>query len=348
MSNRILFGEPIELELPEEMLPLSDLIVPDLKTKSLRETRFQVYIIRNVFRQIVNHLSENSQIETGGVLIGQAFRCIDKPNIQFVVIIGAIRQDSANRGTGYFTVGPGDIARARTEMENQYPGLTCVGWYHSHPGHGVFLSGQDMTIVRSIYNAEWHVALVIDPQRREAAFFRGSAGERLAGWLELNNKPKSIEVISAYNRAIEAQSAGDHRQIEKFKEWLVSKTNHPELSHWVQAKRYQNLSLEMQFPIHDSERQEDFRKGSESAAPASEPSEGKLTVGYQEMKELEEIKNKYSSQRKPGFSPTPLTRLFGIVDLAIGIKQSFQNPRTHVLGSTSGQLQDIGDRDSKK
>jgi proteasome lid subunit RPN8/RPN11 len=39
-----------------------------------------------------------------------------------------------------------------------------VGWYHSHPGFGIFLSSSDEFIQRSFFsNRLWYIALVVDP-----------------------------------------------------------------------------------------------------------------------------------------------------------------------------------------
>lgn len=242
MSERIQFGEPIEFQLPEEKLPPEVLLIPKAENEQLRQQSFQVYIVQSVFDQIWEHLVEEPRLESGGMLIGYPFRRLDAPKTLFVVIVGGVRQDSHNRSVGHFTVGPREIAQARLEIEQQYPGLVSVGWYHSHPGHGVFLSGQDMQIVESIYNAAWHLALVVDPHRGDAAFFRGARGERLPAWLELRKKPLGIEAIALYNRAMEANEGGNTRRLEDFKEWLI-RTRSPELHHWQERGVYQTLRL---------------------------------------------------------------------------------------------------------
>jgi proteasome lid subunit RPN8/RPN11 len=54
------------------------------------------------------------------------------------------------------------------------PGI--IGWYHSHPGHGVFLSGKDRATQATWFTLPWHIALVVDPLRHEAAAFAGPEG----------------------------------------------------------------------------------------------------------------------------------------------------------------------------
>lgn len=236
----IRFGEPVEPPVPEEKLPPERLLIPTPGYQRRRSDPFQVYIVKDVLEKVWGHVRKYPRIESGGVLIGHPFREISDPTITFIIIVGAIRQDSTNRSAGHFTVGPREIAAARAIMEQRHPGLVPVGWYHSHPGHGVFLSGQDMQIVRSIYNAEWQVALVLDPYRGESAFFRGSKGERLPGWLEIGKSPIIVEAIAKYNESMEAYYAGDAEKLEHFKRWA---SRSRELSHWRAKRRYQNLSL---------------------------------------------------------------------------------------------------------
>ena len=47
----------------------------------------------------------------------------------------------------------------------------CVGWWHSHPGFGCFLSHIDIATQNGIFYQPYHVALVVDPLRNEIAFF---------------------------------------------------------------------------------------------------------------------------------------------------------------------------------
>jgi proteasome lid subunit RPN8/RPN11 len=244
MKQRIRFGKPFELSLPEEMLPPHDLIIPDSGTHQRRSENFQIYIVDHVFGNIWNHLESNPQVEAGGLLVGHPFKCLDDPDTTFVVITGAIRQDSDNRSVGHFTVGPHDIAAAREKLEEAYPGLVVVGWYHSHPGHGVFLSGQDMQIVGSIYNADWHVALVVDPQQGragKAAFFHGPAGQRLSGWIELKKIPIFVTAMELYN---ELQEMLAQVQMEAARDLLIKLErfeSDPDLIHWHKRGGYRDI-----------------------------------------------------------------------------------------------------------
>lgn len=240
MNKKIHFGEPYTPHLPKEKLPFAQQLVRSTVPVP-QQRKFQIYILREAWEQIMRHLNDNVNVECGGVLVGHPFRNLDDPDMTFVVITEAIAQNTSNHSVAHFTVGPKEIEITRNEMQKRCPGLVCVGWYHSHPGHGVFLSGQDMQIVRSIYDAEWHLALVVDPKRSEAAFFRGPEGERFHDWTEISAIPQTVRAISWYNQAREAAENGDPRKLERLKQWLL---NIPELSHWHSLGKYQDLELE--------------------------------------------------------------------------------------------------------
>jgi nucleoid-associated protein YgaU len=56
-------------------------------------------------------------------------------------------------------------------VDNDYPSMRIVGWYHTHPGFGLFLSEQDQFSHRSFFSDPRMVALVVDPKAGEAGWF---------------------------------------------------------------------------------------------------------------------------------------------------------------------------------
>lgn len=67
-------------------------------------------------------------------------------------------------------------ALTRTAAQ-QYPDDVVVGWHHTHPGLGVFLSPHDLFLHRHFFSEPWQVALVVDPRRCEFGFFQWRQGE---------------------------------------------------------------------------------------------------------------------------------------------------------------------------
>ena len=59
------------------------------------------------------------------------------------------------------------------KLHERYPDETAVivGWYHTHPGFGIFLSGMDLFIHQNFFTQIWHVAFVLDPRAKTSGFF---------------------------------------------------------------------------------------------------------------------------------------------------------------------------------
>jgi proteasome lid subunit RPN8/RPN11 len=58
----------------------------------------------------------------------------------------------------------------------RHPELEIVGWYHTHPGLGIFLSEQDLFVAGHFFPAPYQLSLVIDPIRSLAGAFYMAAG----------------------------------------------------------------------------------------------------------------------------------------------------------------------------
>lgn len=53
-----------------------------------------------------------------------------------------------------------------------------VGWYHSHPGYGCFMSGTDQQTQMAGFSERFHVALVVDPVKKQMMAFRMARGSK--------------------------------------------------------------------------------------------------------------------------------------------------------------------------
>ncbi|MEL6671106.1 MAG: hypothetical protein AAFR61_02910 [Bacteroidota bacterium] len=48
------------------------------------------------------------------------------------------------------------------EVKDRYPNLQTIGWFHTHPGHGLFLSKPDLKIQEGFFRKPYQLALEID------------------------------------------------------------------------------------------------------------------------------------------------------------------------------------------
>ncbi len=59
------------------------------------------------------------------------------------------------------------------DIQDQYPNDTAVGWFHTHPGHGLFLSKPDLVIQEQFFGEPYQFAMEIDSltEKLDTAFF---------------------------------------------------------------------------------------------------------------------------------------------------------------------------------
>jgi hypothetical protein len=67
--------------------------------------------------------------------------------------------------------------RIHEEKDRKYSGQAIVGWYHSHPGFGVFLSDHDLFIHKHFFSDPGNLAWVYDPHSDEEGCFGWNGGE---------------------------------------------------------------------------------------------------------------------------------------------------------------------------
>ncbi len=137
-----------------------------------------IFVDLDVMRELESHALDNINVELGGVLLGD--QLVDAEGNPFVVVRDSLRAEhyQATRGSFKFTH---ETWEAITRQRDQFPEkFAIVGWYHTHPGWGVFLSDMDMFICNHFFNRPLDVALVIDPVRDDRGWFTWSQESRPA------------------------------------------------------------------------------------------------------------------------------------------------------------------------
>jgi len=110
------------------------------------------------------HAGEQLENEVGGFLIG--FLGEDG-----LTVTHAVPAREAVGSAAQLTFPPEAWTAVLATIEERNQGERLVGWYHSHPGHGVFLSAYDQFIHTQFFPEEGQIAIVIDPQTGEEGVF---------------------------------------------------------------------------------------------------------------------------------------------------------------------------------
>lgn len=82
------------------------------------------------------------------------------------------------------------------KIEKMHSGEKIVGWIHTHPNYGIFLSNYDLFIQENFFNMPFQVAYVIDPIQNIRGFFQWKNGkiEKLKGYNIYDEVGKPIKI----------------------------------------------------------------------------------------------------------------------------------------------------------
>ncbi|MEO6435732.1 MAG: Mov34/MPN/PAD-1 family protein [Tepidisphaeraceae bacterium] len=138
-----------------------------------RATRRSVIIKQSVLNDVYDHGRGAPEIEVCGVLVGNVYQDASGP---FVFIEAGIRGNFSAGRAAQVTFTAKTWTHIQDVMERQYADMRILGWYHTHPGHGIFLSDMDLFIHKNFFSLPWHLAFVFDPQHQEEGLFAWRGG----------------------------------------------------------------------------------------------------------------------------------------------------------------------------
>jgi proteasome lid subunit RPN8/RPN11 len=126
----------------------------------------------SALRTIRDHVCATPDVEVGGFLVGRHGAPGEPP-----VVEAAIEAFAAEGDVSRLTFTHEAWERVHELQEERWPDTSFVGWYHSHPNHGIFLSEYDQFIQRNFFGEPWQIAIVVDPKRRAEGLFAWDHGE---------------------------------------------------------------------------------------------------------------------------------------------------------------------------
>jgi len=132
------------------------------------EHAFRVFLSEQAFDRAVARGDSDTTREIGGVLVGELLQDEAGPYLRIEGTIDALHAEEKG---AELTFTHATWEHIHKEMDAKHPDKRVVGWYHTHPGFGVFLSDRDQFIHKSFFNLPFQVAFVYDPKSREHGMF---------------------------------------------------------------------------------------------------------------------------------------------------------------------------------
>lgn len=169
-------------------LPLNFLNIGEIENDDVK-----VYIHQDVYKEMEKYASSDTAHELGTIMIGEYSEDMGKMHVVISDFIYAKYTD-ASASTLTFTHETWDYVHK--EHDEKYPNKKIVGWQHTHPGYGIFLSNYDMFIQENFFNLQFQVAYVIDPVQHLRSFFQWKNGkvEKLKGFYIYDDVGKNIKI----------------------------------------------------------------------------------------------------------------------------------------------------------
>src|SRR5262245_1087680 len=169
------------------------------KVKVRISTQPVVVMEAEVARKIRQHARSSMKAEVCGVLIGSTEH-------ERMMVEACIQGNNAAQGGAHVTFTQDTWEHIYKIKDKDYPDQKIVGWYHSHPGFGVFLSEHDLFIQQNFFSNPQQVAWVYDPHTDEEGCF---------GWI--GDKIEKLNTIRfGYSQSVEitANTANDYEDDE--------------------------------------------------------------------------------------------------------------------------------------
>ena len=177
-------AEPVYPEIEEEIgdeVPAPEIIPSQARVRVAGKrlppddptwAAVDILIDEPALRAAQAHALSSLSREVAGVLVGS--RPEKQPDGRYVVHIfdTIVARHTVMQGASV-TYTPESWRYLNDTLAEKYPDDTAVmvGWYHTHPGFGIFLSGMDLFIHQNFFTQIWHVAMVLDPRARTSGFF---------------------------------------------------------------------------------------------------------------------------------------------------------------------------------
>lgn len=130
----------------------------------------QVHIAAGVLRSIRQHARSSPKTEVCGVLIGS-------DGDGRVVASACIQGVNAAQGGAHVTFTQETWEHIYQIKDRDHPDDRIVGWYHSHPSFGIFLSDHDLFIHQNFFSSPLQIAWVYDPVSDEEGCFGWVGGK---------------------------------------------------------------------------------------------------------------------------------------------------------------------------
>lgn len=206
IENKISFDE----NLPQNILMMGERVEEDKN----------IYISQATYKEIHNFTKNKTTNESGGVLVGNIIEEFGKTNIVIQGFVEA-KYTEATPTTLKFTHETWDYVHK--QIDKKYDNGKILGWIHTHPDFGIFLSEYDKFIHQNFFNEEHQVAYVVDPIQHIEGFYFWINGkiEKCKGFYVFDKTGEKIEIVEEKQEEKKTETISEEKNINKYLPWIT-------------------------------------------------------------------------------------------------------------------------------
>lgn len=131
-----------------------------------------IFVSEEALNNMIHHAEEVDSKEIMGLMMGITYND-EEGNYSIVSGIATSGLDSDDVSVRFNRESLEELFESLDSFENE----VIVGWYHSHPGFGSYLSDTDIKTHKGIFGEESGYAIVIDPSDSTLMVFTVKNGE---------------------------------------------------------------------------------------------------------------------------------------------------------------------------
>ncbi|MFH1450816.1 MAG: Mov34/MPN/PAD-1 family protein [archaeon] len=143
------------------------------------------YITSDVLEKMIKHAEKGGKNEIMGLLLCDAK--YKWKNQEYVIINDTVTSELEANAINVKFKGFEEMFEKLDRLHKSGKDVLRAGWYHSHPGHGCWLSPTDMATINTMFREKHQVSIVVDPHRKHIGVFKpNNPGGNAEGWKEVN------------------------------------------------------------------------------------------------------------------------------------------------------------------
>jgi proteasome lid subunit RPN8/RPN11 len=159
-----------------------------------------IFLDRRAADAIERHALSDTSVELGGILLGK--ECLDQQTGQpFVWVSHSVEAKHYANTQASFTYTHDSWEEITRQRDQKFPEFDIVGWYHTHPSFGIFLSHHDLFIQQHFFSQPLQVAYVVDPINQTRGFFQWRDGgmAQVAGYYLASDRGDRVALARLVN-----------------------------------------------------------------------------------------------------------------------------------------------------